>query len=109
MINSIAQVVQKLPSTSRSTKGLGSIDTQSDIPLSHTNSSLSLSSPTKSIDIVPYDNEELITLIMNRSKSDLNVSIEIPYNISVSPNSFDSYTHRTIQVKCTHPLLGLSL
>ena len=33
----------------------------------------------------------------------------MPYNISLSLNPFDNYTHRTIQVKGDHPLLGLSL
>ena len=33
----------------------------------------------------------------------------MPYNISLSLNPFDNYTHRTLQVKGNHPLLGLIL
>ena len=37
------------------------------------------------------------------------MSIEIPYNISLSLNEFDNYIDRTLQVKGKHQLLGLSL
>ena len=33
----------------------------------------------------------------------------MPYNISLSLNLFDNYTHRTLQIKGKHPLLALSL
>ena len=105
ILNPIVQIVKQVPSTSRSTNGFGSIDKHPVIPFSPTNSFPFLSSPT----IIPYNNEEIITATINSLKSDLNVSIEIPYNISLSINPFDNYTHRTIQVKDKHSLLYLSL
>ena len=78
------QVVKELPLTSRSTSGFGSTDAR----------------PTNQPSQIPT---------INKLTSDLNVSIEMPYDINLSLDPFDNYTHRVIQIKGSHPLLGLQL
>ena len=97
-------MVKELPLTSRSTSGFGSTDerpTNQPSQISTKDSTL----PTNT----QHSNEEIVTPTINKLTSDLNVSIEMPYNINLSLDPFDNYTQRTIQIKNSHPLLGLQL
>ena len=105
ILNPTVQIVKQLPITSRSDNGFGSTDEQFTLPTSDSTSSELISSLPNKHD----KDEETIIPTIKSLKSDLNVSIEMPYNISLSLNPFDNYTHRTLQVKGNHPLLGLSL
>ena len=98
------QAVNELPLTSRSTSGFGSTDerpTNQPSPFS----TINITIPTN----IHNHNEEIVTPTINKVTSDLNVSIEIPYNINLSLDPFDNYTQRTIQIKGNHSLLGLKL
>ena len=90
---------QTTTSTSRSTNGFDSTDKSSTVSISDSTSSVP--TPDKDTDTTIHTIHSL--------KSNLNVSIEMPYQISMSLKPFDNYTHRTLQVKGNHPLLGLSL
>ena len=107
ILNPTVEVVDKLPSTKRSNHGFGSTNDHLHSPSEETLQPIPTSdeSPTT----IPFEDDELINPTINSLKNDLNVSIEMPYNISLSLNPFDNYTHRTIQVKGDHPLLSLSL
>ena len=98
-----------MPSTSRSTNGFGITDKHPTTPIPTTDYPSSILSSTNHTDDEPCNKGEFNTSIINSIKSDFNVSMEIPYNISLSLNLSDNYTHRTIQVKGIHPSLSLSL
>ena len=98
------QVVKELPLTSRSTSGFGSTDERP------TNQPSQLSTIDSTLPInIQNRNEQIFTPTIEKLTSDLNVSIEMPYNINLSLDPFDNYTQRTIQIKSSHPLLGLQL
>ena len=104
ILNPTVQIVKQLPITSRSANEFGSTDKQLTLPISDSTSSELISSPPNKHD---KDKETIIPTIKGL-KSDLNVSIEMTYDISLSLNPFDNYTHRTLQVKGNHLLPGLS-
>ena len=106
-LNPTVEVVDKLSSINISTHGFGSTDGQL-----HSSSTKTLQPIPPSDEYpttIPFENDKLINPTINSLKNDLNVSIEMPYNISLSLYPFDNYTHRIIQVKGDHPLSGLSL
>ena len=55
--------------------------------------------PDQSPFMFPFEDDELITFIINSLRNDLNISLEIPYNTSLLLNPFNNCTYRTIQVK----------
>ena len=103
-INPTVEVIDKLPSTTRSANGFGSTDTLFPQP-----TTLNENTPNESATTIPSEDDELITPTINSLRNDLNTSLERPYNISLSSKPFDNYTYRTIQVKDDHPLIGINL
>ena len=55
--------------------------------------------PDQSPVMFPFEDDELITFIINSLRNDLNISLEIPYNTSLLLNPFNNCIYRTIQVK----------
>ena len=90
-MNPTVEVINKLPSTVRLTHGFGSTDTVLPTPTIPNENTLNKSPTT-----IPIEDDELITPTINNLRNDVNTSLEMPYNISLSLNPFDNYTHRTI-------------
>ena len=81
----MVEVTNKLPSTVRSTHGFGSTNTVLPIPTTPNENTLNKSPTT-----IPFEDDEIITPTINSLRNDLNTSLEMPYNISLSLNSFDN-------------------
>ena len=84
ILNPTIQIVDKLPTTSRSVNGFGSTDkhpTTSKLVSSHPSPT---SSPNIPIDDESNDKNQLQTSTINSLKCDLNISMEMPYNMFVS-------------------------
>ena len=76
-VNPTVLVINKLPSTIRSTHGFGSTDTVPPPPTTSNENTLNKSPTTN-----PFENDELITPTINSLQNDLNTSLEMPYNIN---------------------------
>ena len=98
-----------MPSTSRLTNDFDSTDKKPTTSLPTLSHPFSISLPHTPTDDEPSDKHQLPTSIIRGLQCDIDVSMEIPYNICLSLDPFDNYTHRTIQIKGTHPSLGLNL
>ena len=109
IIHPTVQIVNQLPTTLRLTNGFGSTDKHPTTPIPTSSHPSPPSSPNIPTDDESTDKHQLPISTINILQCDLNVSREMPYNIYLSLDPFDNYTHRTIQVKGTHPSLGLNL